>query len=205
MGRFLAARLPLCRAVPCQSGQKTFFRTDSPTRCTVRCSEQSRRKAVTQSHGATAHWRHARRAASDDAHRSQVRRWRPPASQNHQGSELSMTYCHLIARRTALLRGAAVLAVALVAACADGPASPDDASQVLAARPGKTGPSSSSSATQLMATSEHPVIAPADTTVLVATAVDADGTRRTLNAQWSSLDGGTLKRHNNRQRHAMLF
>ncbi len=116
-----------------------------------------------------------------------------------------MTYCHLIARRTALLRGAAVLAVALVSACADGPASPDDASQVLAARPGKTGPNSPSSATQLIATSEHPVIAPADTTVLVATAVDADGTRRTLNAQWSSLDGGTLRRHNNRQRHAMLF
>ena len=114
-----------------------------------------------------------------------------------------MTYRHLIARRTALLRGASAIAVALLAACSDGPTSLDEAPQLASTRSGP--PQSTRSATQLVATSDHPVIAPADTTVLVATAVDADGTRRTLNAQWSSLDGGKLQRHNNRQRHAMLF
>jgi hypothetical protein len=114
-----------------------------------------------------------------------------------------MTYRHLIARRTALLRGVSAAAVALLAACSDGPTSLDEAPQLASTRSGH--PRSASSATQLIATSDHPVIAPADTTVLVATAVDADGTRRTLNAQWTSLDGGKLKRHNNRRRHAMLF
>jgi hypothetical protein len=111
-----------------------------------------------------------------------------------------MTFRHLLSRRAALLRGAPVLALALLAACADGPVSPDvspdfESSQSVTPR----------SSTQLIATSEHPVIAPADTTVLVATAVEDDGSRRTLNAQWQALDGGTLTRHNRGGRHAMLF
>src|SRR5688500_2499856 len=116
---------------------------------------------------------------------------------------ITMTYRHLIARRTALLRGVPLLTVAFLAACGDGPAGPDEVQQVLSANSGNS--RSPSSATQLLATSDHPVIAPADTTVLVATAVGSDGTRRTLNAQWTALDGGTLKRHNHPQRHAMLF
>src|SRR5690606_17305264 len=48
-------------------------------------------------------------------------------------------------------------------------------------------------ATRLLATTEYPVIALARSTVLHATAVETDGSQRSLGAEWKALDGGSIR------------
>ena len=92
-----------------------------------------------------------------------------------------MTYRHLLSRRTALLRRATFLSMLALPACSDSFSPLDKPAEF------------SATAVKLRARADHPVIAVAHSTALRANAVDADGARPALDAEWKSLDGGELR------------
>ncbi|HEX6643195.1 MAG TPA: right-handed parallel beta-helix repeat-containing protein [Gemmatimonadales bacterium] len=92
-----------------------------------------------------------------------------------------MTFRHLLSRRTALLRRGMLLGLFALPGCADSFSPLDKPADF------------SSSAVKLHARADHPVIAVEQSTALRANAVDADGSRPALDAEWTLLDGGELR------------
>src|SRR6266571_445158 len=161
-----------------------FGRARRPSLRLARCSEQSRRKAVTQSHGANAvSIRYARRAASDPEHGSTL----AARSFFHQRGR-AMTFMHKLASRLARLKPsptwAAFLTVAFVFGCEK---------PIAVTGPGST-------ITQFVVSPQNVTLQPNQTQDFLAVGFTATGDSADVGVTWTAT-GGSVDPSSNGKRH----